>query len=120
MSLVTVARVFDRSDALILRSVLESEGLIAFVAEYDLLTVLPHLTFAVGGYRLQVPAEDEAGAREILRLARTEAARVPQMLELRVDWYLLLLSLAITVIFAAPLPLYGSRLRTDAEALPAE
>jgi len=68
--LVVIARFRDQAEAHIARSLLESEGLLAFVAESEALGALPHLIFGQGGYRLQVPAESIDEARAILRDAQ--------------------------------------------------
>ncbi|MBI1186375.1 MAG: hypothetical protein GC206_03460 [Alphaproteobacteria bacterium] len=68
--LVVIARFRDAPEAHIARSLLESEGLLAFVAESEALGALPHLIFGQGGYRLQVPEEDAQQALDILRDAQ--------------------------------------------------
>lgn len=68
--LVVVAQFQNHAEALIARSLLESEGLLAFVAEHEALSALPHLIFGQGGYRLQVPVDDLETARAILRDAK--------------------------------------------------
>lgn len=68
--LVTIARFFDRSEAIIARSLLEAEGLYPLIPEAHTLSVLPHLIQSEGGFRLQVRAEDAERARSILEEAR--------------------------------------------------
>ncbi|NWG52796.1 MAG: DUF2007 domain-containing protein [Hydrogenophilaceae bacterium] len=68
--LVVIARFRDGPEAHIARSLLESEGLMAFVAETEALGALPHLIFGQGGYRLQVASEDVDAALAILRDAQ--------------------------------------------------
>lgn len=68
--LVVVAQFQEVSEALIARSLLESEGLLAFVPEREALGALPHLMFGQGGYRLQVRREDLDQALAILRDAQ--------------------------------------------------
>ncbi len=99
--LVTALRVYDRSEALIARSLLDSEGIVAFVAGLDLLTTMPDLTFAAEGYRVQVRDADLIQACEILTLGRAkiETRRGGE------DWFGTILSLALTIGLGAPVPL---------------
>lgn len=63
---VTVARVNEFQEALLLRSVLEADGIEVFLPDEFVMQNTPHLLFANDGVRVQVKPEDEARAREIL------------------------------------------------------
>ena len=75
--LVTIAIFVDRSEALIARSLLESEGIPTLAPEDNVLSTLPHIIHAQAGYRLMVRDEDAARAMEILREAQLAAAAGP-------------------------------------------
>jgi hypothetical protein len=64
--LVTVRRYRDLADAYIGRSLLESAGIQAWVADENLVRLDWFYSNLVGGMRLQVEDRDEAAAREIL------------------------------------------------------
>jgi hypothetical protein len=63
---VTVARVYEFEQALLLRSVLEADGMEVFLPDEFVMQNTPHLLYANEGIRVQVKPEDEARAREIL------------------------------------------------------
>lgn len=63
---VTVARVDEFEQALLLRSVLEADGLEVFLPDEFTMQNSPHLLFANEGIRVQVLEADEARARAIL------------------------------------------------------
>jgi hypothetical protein len=63
---VTVARVNEFQEALLLRSVLEADGIEVFLPDEFVMQNTPHLLFANDGVRVQVKPEDEARARAIL------------------------------------------------------
>ncbi len=64
--LVTVQTYRDLTGALVGRSLLESTGIPAWIADENLVRMNWFLSNAVGGMRLQVDEGDEAAAREIL------------------------------------------------------
>lgn len=64
--LVVAAIFLDRAEALIARGLLESEGLLAVVPEFDQLGAMPYLVHAEGGYRVLVRDADEVQAKAIL------------------------------------------------------
>jgi hypothetical protein len=64
--LVTVATFPDAPLAQLARERLELEGIAAFVADAMTAGVMPFLTSATGGVRVQVKADDAERAREIL------------------------------------------------------
>lgn len=64
--LVTVRRYRDLTEAFLGRSVLESAGIPAWIADENLVRMDWFLSNLVGGMRLQVDERDEADAREIL------------------------------------------------------
>lgn len=65
--LVTVQRYRDLAEAFAGRSLLESAGISAWIADEHLVRMNWFLSDAVGGIRLQVDESDEAGAQEILK-----------------------------------------------------
>ena len=65
-NLATVATFADVAQAELARGRLELEGLTAFVIGGQTAGVMPFLTNAMGGVRLQVKPADVARAREIL------------------------------------------------------
>ena len=65
-TLATVATFADVAEAELARGRLELEGLTAFVIGGQTAGVMPFLTNAMGGVRLQVKPADVARAREIL------------------------------------------------------
>jgi hypothetical protein len=74
-SLVTVGVYRDLTEAIVARSLLESGGIQAWIADENLVRMNWFLSNAVGGVRLQVEESDEAAAREILE------ETVPQTIE---------------------------------------
>jgi hypothetical protein len=64
--LVTVAAFADVAEAQLAMERLELEGILAFVADAMTSGVMPFLTSATGGVRVQVKPEDAERAREIL------------------------------------------------------
>lgn len=64
--LVTVRRYRDLTEAFVGRSLLESAGIPAWIADEHLVRMNWFLSNMVGGMRLQVDERDEAAAREIL------------------------------------------------------
>lgn len=63
---VTVQRYRDLAEAIVARSVLESAGIEAWIADENLVRMDWFYSNMVGGMRLQVDENDEAAAREIL------------------------------------------------------
>jgi Putative prokaryotic signal transducing protein/SPOR domain len=66
VDLVTVAAFPDVAEAQLARERLETEGIRAFVIDAQTAGVLPFLTPASGGVRVQVAPADEQRAREVL------------------------------------------------------
>jgi hypothetical protein len=64
--LVTVAAFADVSQAELARERLELEGITAFVIDGQTAGIMPYLTSATGGVRVQVKPTDSDRAREIL------------------------------------------------------
>jgi hypothetical protein len=64
--LVLIARLFTPFEAHMLRSRLEAEGVLAVVADDQIVGANPFLTMAVGGVRVLVPELDAERAREIV------------------------------------------------------
>jgi hypothetical protein len=67
--LVTVVSLPDVPQAELARERLELEGIAAFVVDAQTAGVMPYLTNATGGVRVQVGALDLDRAREVLGLA---------------------------------------------------
>lgn len=65
-SLVTVRRYRDLSEAIVARSLLEAEGIEAWIQDENLVRLDWAYSNLVGGIRLQVDAQDEQVAREVL------------------------------------------------------
>ncbi len=63
---VTVEQYRDLPEALVARAVLEEAGIRSFLSDENTVGMNWGLSNAVGGIRLQVAAEDEAAAREVL------------------------------------------------------
>jgi hypothetical protein len=70
--LVTVRQYRDLSEALVGRSVLESAGIQAWIADENLVRMDWFYSNLVGGMRLQVDESNEAAAREILEQGAPE------------------------------------------------
>lgn len=66
---VTVRRYRDLAEAIVARSLLESAGISAWIADEHLVRMDWFYSNLVGGMRLQVDEGDEAAAREILEQA---------------------------------------------------
>ena len=64
--LVTVRRYRDLTEAFVARSLLESAGIPAWIADEHLVRMIWFYSNMAGGMRLQVDERDEAAAREIL------------------------------------------------------
>jgi hypothetical protein len=65
--MVTIKRFHDTMTAHIARSILQEEGIDAFIADENLANADPPIVFASGGVRIQVPDEDAERAWEILK-----------------------------------------------------
>jgi hypothetical protein len=65
-SLVTVRRYRDLSEAMVARAVLESAGVFCFLRDENVVRLDWAYSNAVGGISLQVSAEDEAAAADLL------------------------------------------------------
>jgi hypothetical protein len=64
--LITVASFPDVAEAELARERLELEGIRAFVIDAQTAGVMPFLTNAIGGVRVQVEPQDAERAKEIL------------------------------------------------------
>jgi hypothetical protein len=64
--LITVASFPDVAEAELARERLELEGIRAFVIDAQTAGVMPFLTNAIGGIRVQVEPQDAERAKEIL------------------------------------------------------
>lgn len=71
--LVIVAHFLERSEALIARALLDSEGVFAVLPDFNALGVEPGFAFTQGGFRLMASADDLETARTILRDAQMSA-----------------------------------------------
>jgi len=67
--LVTVARYRDLSEAIVVRTMLESAGIFVFLRDENLVRLDWQVSNFIGGIRLQVEARDAARATELLRQA---------------------------------------------------
>ena len=74
MELVTIASLRTPTDAHLLRTLLESEGIAAFIFNEQISNTFLPLETAYGGVQLQVSAEDAERAREII--ARVDGEEV--------------------------------------------
>lgn len=63
---ITIARYFEPSEAHVVRALLESAGLRATVADEHHVTANYPLSTALGGVRVQVPAEEAEAAAELV------------------------------------------------------
>jgi hypothetical protein len=66
-NLVTLARYRDLSEAIVVRTMLESSGIYVFLRDENLVRLDWQVSNFIGGIRLQVEAKDEARAAELLR-----------------------------------------------------
>jgi hypothetical protein len=66
MALITIRRYRDLSEAIVARSLLESCGIDASLGDENLVRLAWQLSNLIGGIALQVEAEDEAEAIEVL------------------------------------------------------
>lgn len=71
--LVVVARFSSRPEALIAQSLLHSEGVEAFMPDFNVLMADFDPSFMESGWRLMVTEEDASKATEILREAQSGA-----------------------------------------------
>ncbi|HVY03404.1 MAG TPA: hypothetical protein VG983_07075 [Caulobacterales bacterium] len=76
-NLVEIANFVDRSEAVIADGLLKANGVRPLVPELYTLAADPGLVFALGGYRILVPAEDAALARAILADMESAAPAAP-------------------------------------------
>jgi hypothetical protein len=68
--MITLESFTDPLEANVLRALLESEGIPAFVADEQQVWMNWYLSHALGGAKLQVPAEHERAARAVLAAYR--------------------------------------------------
>ncbi|MCJ9429710.1 putative signal transducing protein [Kordiimonas marina] len=62
----------DFTEALVVKGLLEHAGFAVHMDNFNMASVLPHVTFA-GGYRLWVPDEDVQAAERVIAEARAQA-----------------------------------------------
>ncbi len=72
MGLRLVAHYYDRDEALIVRSVLDAAGLVAFVENEQQIAIDPFRSIALGGYRIVVPEAELALALDVIAEARRD------------------------------------------------
>ncbi len=65
--LITIARYRDLSEAIVVRTMLESAGIDVFLRDENLVRLDWQMSNLIGGIRLEVEAKDEARAAELLR-----------------------------------------------------
>lgn len=65
--LITVARYRDLSEAIVVRTMLESAGIYVFLRDENLIRLDWQVSNFIGGIRLEVESKDEARAAELLR-----------------------------------------------------
>ena len=68
--LVVVAEFIERSEAIVARAFLEAEGVRSLLPEDNVMSTMPQLIHAGGGYRLMVRAADAARAKRLLEEAQ--------------------------------------------------
>jgi hypothetical protein len=66
MPVVTIKRYRDLSEAIVVRSLLESAGIVVVLCDENLVRLDWQISNFIGGIRLQVNSEDEQEAREII------------------------------------------------------
>ena len=81
MGLRLVAYYFDRTEAFVARSVIEAEGMLAFLHNEDWLRLYPQYVGPFGGYRLMVSDVDLEDAVAILIEAKLNPLRDGERLE---------------------------------------
>lgn len=69
-AMITVGVFYDRSQALVAKSLLEAHGIFVVLPDWYHMTNAWHLTFALQGIRLCVMDCDEQAAIELLRLPK--------------------------------------------------
>ncbi len=87
MGLRLVAHYFDRSEAFVARSVIEAQGMLAFLHNEDWIRLYPHYVGPFGGYRLVVSELDLEDAVSVLREARLNPLLEGERLELKGDLF---------------------------------
>lgn len=102
MGLRLLAHYYDRTEALIVSSVLNAEGVPNFVHSYDVLSALYFYEMAFGGYRIMVAEDDLAAAVQIVRAARAAPLLEGERLSTH---HLLWPSLVLSYLVWMPLPL---------------
>jgi hypothetical protein len=85
MGLRRLVHYFDRSEAFVARSVIEAEGMLAFLHNEDWIRFYPHYVGPLGGYRLMVSEFDLEEAGLVLREARLNPLLEGDRLELKGD-----------------------------------
>lgn len=76
MDLLTL-KVFDNAtQAYVWKSKLESEGIICFIFDENMISINPHYTYLVGGIKLKIRGEDIIKAKKILVEAGDETVRL--------------------------------------------
>jgi hypothetical protein len=75
MALLPLAYYLERTEALVVQSVLTDAGILAIIGNEDWLRVMPYHTLALGGYRVLVSDLDVNEAIELLRNAEVPVAQ---------------------------------------------
>jgi hypothetical protein len=111
MGLRLVAHYYEPVEALVARSVVEAAGMLAILQNYEWLSVLPHHTGALGGYRLVVSEFDLEDAVAVLRDALVSPAAVEgEKLKIETTWGDRVSSLFWGLLAGgAPMPVRGSQ-----------
>lgn len=82
MGLSLVAHYFERSEAFVARSVIEAEGMLAYLHNEDWLRFYPQYVGPLGGYRLMVSEHDLEDAVAVLTEAQLNPLLDGECLEL--------------------------------------
>lgn len=110
MGLRLLAHYYDRDEALVAQSVIESAGMLSFLPAIDVLTVLPYYTMAFGGYRLLVVDDDLEAAASVLGEARLNPLLEGERLVVETDMLDRVFSLIVWLFSAgAPAPIKRRR-----------
>ena len=112
MGLRLVAHFYDRSEALVVASVLDAAGVPTFVEYYLQLTIDPGYLGALRGFRIVVCEEDLAAALAILAEARATHLEEGEALEIEFDALNGVLSFMLGALCSAPAPIRGRQWRS--------
>ncbi len=118
-SVITATIYYDPSEALVVSSFLEANGIVNFIPDLYLTTNTWHLTQAWNGIRIWVLETSLEETKELLKpqslpsehQKQQRKALKPDLIHPKIKWFDLLIAITATVFFSVPMPVWRRRKR---------